>query len=158
MKLIKHYQERLVFGLSKREQSQLLNVLTLYPRVPPAHHRLSKTGCLPQPVEAQKLLEEALAEQRRDNRKTLELFLSAPGRFTESATSSRFTLSETEAEWLLQILNDVRIGSWVLIGSPENVLKALTPQTAPSISAMEIAGFFQANLLQALSEGSATSL
>jgi len=151
LKLLSRQEQQLVFVLTRREQAQLLNVLQLYPRIPPAHYRLSKSGRLPEPEESQKLLDEALAEVRASNRKTLQAFLSEPTRFTASAKTLQFTLSETEAEWLLQVLNDVRVGSWVSAGSPENFLAALNEKTTADIWAMEIAGYFEAHLLDALS-------
>jgi len=153
VKFIKWREDNLVFGLTKREHSQLFSILGLYPQVPPAHHRLSKTGTLPKAADAEKLLEDALREQRQANRKLLTEFLQAPTRFNDSDKGLQFELSTSEADWLLQILNDIRIGSWVLIGSPENIFKALNSHTAPQIAAMEIAGFFQAHLLDAISSG-----
>jgi hypothetical protein len=150
LKLLERHQKSLIFGLSKREKGQLIRLLGLYPRVPAVHQRLSKTGCLPQMEEAQKLLEEALAEQRNEHRKNLGIFLAAPSRFEESDKGVIFTMSESEAEWLLQVLNDIRIGSWILAGSPDNIFKVLNAHTAPNISAMEIAGFFEAHLLDAI--------
>jgi len=51
---------------------------------------------------------------------------------------------------LLQVLNDVRIGSWIELGSPERPLEALGAKTAPAVWAMEMAGAFQMSLLELL--------
>jgi hypothetical protein len=53
----------------------------------------------------------------------------------------------------LQVLNDVRVGSWIALGSPdteqgEKIL--LTEETAPRVRSMEVAGAFEAVLLEAL--------
>ena len=56
-------------------------------------------------------------------------------------------------EWLLQALNDIRVGSWLALGSPDGpveILAALTDKTAPDFWAMEISGHFQAVLLAAV--------
>ena len=45
---------------------------------------------------------------------------------------------------------DIRIGSWIHLGSPETPLKALNAQTAPDRWAMEMAGSFQMLFLELL--------
>ena len=35
------------------------------------------------------------------------------------ASGLQLTLSGPEIEWLLQVLNDVRVGSWIALGSPD---------------------------------------
>ena len=69
MKLIRTYRGRLTFSLDENEKRLLFQVLQLYPLVPPTHHRLSENGEGPKYDENQHLLEEALAEQRRENRR-----------------------------------------------------------------------------------------
>ena len=51
-------------------------------------------------------------------------------------------------DWVLQVLNDVRVGSWVLLGSPEELAMDLNEKTAPHFRAMEMAGYFQAQFLR----------
>ena len=48
--------------VGQREKRSLLQVLKLYPRVPSAHHVLSKSGRLPDAEGNQQLLDEALIE------------------------------------------------------------------------------------------------
>jgi hypothetical protein len=48
------------------------------------------------------------------------------------------------------MLNDIRVGSWVALGSPEGRVPAVDEDTAHHLLAMEIAGFFQMNLLAAV--------
>ena len=59
-------------------------------------------------------------------------------------------LSGSELEWLLQVLNDIRVGSWIILGSPEQWFEAATPQTAPHLWAMELAGAFEMAFLPAV--------
>jgi hypothetical protein len=141
---------RLVFHLEKREKQLLIEVLKLYPRIPPAHQPLSKSRCVPDPDASQTLLDEALAEQRQENKKQLEALLAAPYRFRETQAGCHLSLSASELEWILQILNDIRVGSWVRLGSPEKKIKELNERTAPDIWAMELAGSFQMQLLEAV--------
>ena len=69
MKLIKADKEQFCFQLQAREKQILCKVLGLYPAVPAAHQRISRSN--PRP-EAQQLLNEALAAQRRDNKTQVE--------------------------------------------------------------------------------------
>ena len=150
MKLIRSTNGKFVFHLSQRDKLLLLQVLKLYPRIPSASQPLSKSTRLPDRESNQRLLDEALAEQRAANKKQLETLLTDPRRFADAETGCRLTLSQSDMEWLLQVLNDIRVGSWVLLGSPEEKLEQLTVTTAPHFWAMEMSGYFQMRFLEAL--------
>jgi hypothetical protein len=150
VKLVRAAKDQFVFQLGAEEKHVLLHLLKLYPRLPPAHHRLSKEGRLPDPEASQRLLDEALAEQRAESKKKLHALLADPQRLKQNPHGWRLSLSSTEIEWLLQVLNDIRVGSWVLLGSPEEHLKTFNAQTAPHFWAMEMAGAFQMELLHLL--------
>jgi hypothetical protein len=80
--------------------------------------------------------------------------LKQPERFQEIESGFRFALSAPEIEWLLQVLNDVRVGSWIGLGSPDTEKGGkipLTEETAPLLWVMEMAGSFEMVLLDALS-------
>ena len=151
MKLIRISAEKFSFQLGKRERELWLAVLRLYPSVPPAHQRLSKTVTLEE--SAQQLLNEALAEQRAENRSRLEALTGDLKRWTRLDSGWRLELSSFEVEWLLQVLNDIRIGSWIALGSPEGRLDTITQETAPHLWSMEMAGAFEMVLLEALEKG-----
>ena len=153
MKLVRSAQDQFHFQLGKREQQFLLQTLRLYPRIPAAHQPLSRSTALPDQEENQRLLNEALAEQRAENKKRLMAFLAKPQRFAENKAGVLLKLSASEMEWLLQILNDIRVGSWVYLGSPESPIEHLDETTAPHLWAMEMAGFFQMRLLEAWGGG-----
>ena len=113
-------------------------------------HKLSQSRRLPEPEANQRLLDEALAEQRAENKKQLEALLADPRRFAHTETGGRLSLSPAEVEWVLQVLNDIRVGSWIMLGSPDEKRAELNEGTAPDLAAMETAGYFQMQLLQAL--------
>jgi hypothetical protein len=146
-----------VLQLSQREKQLLFEILKLYPRVPPGHSHLSKTAQGQEATANQQLLEEALAERRTENRRQLQAVLGNPRRCKEHKTGWRLSLSAGEVEWLLQVLNDIRVGSWVILGSPGQIheLALLNEETAPHFWAMEISGLFQQQLLEALDGGNA---
>jgi leucyl/phenylalanyl-tRNA--protein transferase len=80
--------------------------------------------------------------------------LDEPKRFEKCAGGYRVGFSRGEMEWLLQVLNDVRVGSWIALGSPsqqEEAIKGLNEQNAPHLLAMELAGYFESYLLDAIS-------
>jgi hypothetical protein len=142
--------DNLVFGLGRREKALLLELLRMYPLVPPAHHRLSTAADAPGADSNQPLLDEALAEHRAENRKQLEAMLEEPNRFRAQSGGFRLMLSPYELEWLLQVLNDVRVGSWLHLGSPDEKQGRrvrLSLQNARYLWAMELSGQFQQALL-----------
>ena len=151
MKLLRADQTGPVFHLVRREQQLLLETISLYPLVPAAHHRLSKSQMAGQSEENQHLLEEALAEQRQENRRQVLTMLNDPQRFREIKSGFELTLTPAQVEWLLQVLNDVRVGSWLALGEPEPGEKPdVTEQNTKHLLAMELGGFFESGLLAAL--------
>jgi len=138
--------------LGKREKIVLFDLLELYPQIPPGHFQLSKAGEVPDPEANQRLLDEALAEQRTASKNQLHALLSDAERCQETQTGFRLRLSEGEVEWLLQVLNDIRIGSWIRLGSPQAKLEMarLKAETMPFFLAMEMAGTVQMALVSAL--------
>lgn len=154
MKPIKGAKGKVAFLIEKSEKHLLLEVLKLYPMVPAGHHQLSKSGA---DEENQELLEEALTEQRNENKRELDKLMKAKSRFRKLKGKEIYTFSvkASDAEWLLQVLNDIRLGAWIRLGSPEQTSEfyaAVDENTAPYFWAMEISGHFQMTLLQGLSD------
>lgn len=151
MKLLRVQNNQYLFELEKREKELLILVLRLYPVIPSAHQSVSKSSP-PGGNPSQHLLDEALAEQRKENKKLVEDFLGDTRHFSEARDSWRMKLTAEEIEWLLQVLNDVRVGNWILLGSPDEEVWHSEPnsQNAPYVWAMELAGFFQMRLLEAV--------
>ena len=146
MKLIRSSKARFVFEISAQEKHLLFEVLSLYPLVPPTHHRLNKSSQMNSRDENQRLLEESLLSQRKENQKLVTRLLNKPENFEATADGLRFTLTRAEIETLLQALNDVRVGSWIALGSPdleERPQLAINEKTARHLWAMELAGEFE---------------
>lgn len=151
MKFIKADKGVFRFQIDKDEKRLLFEVLGLYPLIPASHARLSKSE---ERAEDQQMLEEALAGQRREHKKQVLAMLKAKSRFRANKNGYRFSLKAEQMEWLLQVLNDVRVGGWLALGSPDGaleILAALNEKTAPYFWAMEMAGQFQMVLLKAMS-------
>jgi hypothetical protein len=61
----------------------------------------------------------------------------------------------TELDWLLQVLNDIRVGSWLRLGSPADPHRLeLTKNNWDDFVALEFCGFMQSVLLRSLNENS----
>ena len=150
MKLVRAANNLFLFELGFREKELLLQVLRLYPRIPPAAQKLSKRGQLPDQQSSERLLQESLAEHRSENQRQVQTLLTQPQRLVPSTTGWRLTLSAGDLEWVLQVLNDIRVGSWINLGSPDSAVPPLTEQNAPDLWAMELAGMFQMRFLEAV--------
>ncbi len=141
-----------MFQVGRREKSLFLELIKLYPVVPPAHHRISTGDTGPGAESNQHLLDEALAEHRKENQRQVQAMLEEPDRFREAPSGYRLTLSPYQVEWLLQVLNDIRVGSWLQLGSPDEKQGkrvVVTEQNARYLWAMELVGHFQYALLSA---------
>lgn len=153
MKRVSADDRAVVFQLSAPEHQAFVDILQTYPVVPPAHHAVTKELKDPRTADYQHLLDEALAEQRTANQKHLHAWLATPGRFKKNKAGCRLTIERADAEWLLQVLNDIRVGHWLRLGSPEpGELKPqqLQHDQLPAWLVMEMAGFFQMSVLEAL--------
>jgi hypothetical protein len=151
VRLLRTENGNYVFRLGAGEKELLAVVLSLYPVIPPAHQSISNSTGIANKAN-QRLLDEALAEQRSENKKLVSSFLADPQRFQETEAGARLTITPAEVEWMLQVLNDVHVGSWILAGSPGEDSPPVIPtdKNARHIGAMELARWFQHDLLVAL--------
>jgi hypothetical protein len=153
VKLLRVENNRYFFKLVPKEKDLLTVVLRLYPVIPPAHHQLSKSST---PEKAnQRLLDEALAEQRKENQNLVEDLLTDPKRFRNAGDFIEMILTGAEIEWVLQVLNDVHVGNWILLGSPEERPR-FSPESkdARFVVVMDLACMFQSDLLAAINPSS----
>lgn len=161
MKLLSREDGEVTFLIGKREREMLFTLLKKYPVLPASHFRKGAETGKKERSDAE-LLEEALAEQQRDNRRRLEQMLKEQGRFEEDELGYRFRLSPPEMEWLLQVLNDIRVGSWALLGGPDLQESFFLNQVKPDEQSvqlawsMEVAGLFQHSILQAFEPAETT--
>lgn len=155
MKCIRASKEAVVLHLESRERRLFIDVLSKYPVVPAAYQPLSRGVKDLAKGEEQSLLNEALTDQRAALQHQLQEWLRVPNRFRRVQSGYNFNLRRAEAEWLLQILNDIRVGHWLLLGSPGEMLdveefEALAPEMHHAWAVMELSGMFQMIILQAL--------
>ena len=153
MKLFKHEGDKFIFDLGQRERALWQAVLGHYPLLPASHHKLTRATDAGVDPSDQKLLEEAMSALKREHQSRVKEFLKNQGRFVAQGSGYRLTLSRQDLDWLLQVLNDVRVGSWMKLGCPdpdEGKLPALTDANAPFLFLMELSGQFECELLEAL--------
>lgn len=146
MRFLGQAEDGFALEFAGEEKALLLHLLSLYPLVPESHHQLTKDKKLPKREENQQLLNDALQAQREQNRKEILALINEPGRFTEAAGQSRIVFSRAELEWLLQVINDVRLGCWIALGSPGYEAKKKGRPSRESLRHMmfmELAGAFE---------------
>ena len=140
------------FRLSKLEKALLLATVQLFPVLDTSYHRLTRNPNYALPAE-QQLLEEAMKRQRTDHRAKVNDFLRGESPFfRENGEDVFLNVTAEQLEWLLQVLNDIRVGSWVKLGSPEiDGLRreALAGDEARAVAAMDMSAYFQSGLLEA---------
>jgi hypothetical protein len=153
MKLLQKDTNGFTFHLGKREKSLLLSVLRLYPLIPVSYHRVSREPKAGDSRADQALLEETMAAQKLENKGKVAAMMAQKFGLREDKSGYRLSLDAQQLEWLLQVLNDVRVGSWILLGCPdtdEGQQREITLKTARYYLVMEFAGYFQSVLLDAL--------
>lgn len=158
MRLVRRKDNEFVFLLGKREKNALCHLLGRYPMVPEDYNTLSRTGDLVEMRVDEELLAEALAATRQESKRAILELVEADKHFTENSRGWRLKLTQSEMDWLLQVLGDIRVGSWLKLGCPEEHhehLEKLTPKELDLFVAMEMSGSLQMFLLHALHSGDA---
>lgn len=159
MKLLSRDDNRCVLQFTTQEKDLLLGLLPQYPKLPADYHQASRNGNVDADVQA--LLADALTEQREKNRIAAQSLLDDTAYFKPEGEDWLLTLTDAEIERFLQILNDLRVGSWLALDCPgqdedgsyinfENV----TAENVTDIWTMEVCGALQHELLKALHEES----
>lgn len=152
MKLLQAHPDAFVFEFNARERELLGAVLRLYPLLNPDYHQVAREPGDARIRESQALLREALAASQAEGKARVAAFLEDENWPRAARGCFLLTLDAEEMEWLLQVLNDVRVGSWVRLGKPDTgrgEAPPETPETLPYLGAMELAGLFQSAFLAA---------
>lgn len=153
MKLLSKREGTYVFHLSPAEQQLLVELLRRYPCIPPGHHAHTRVTPHKPGLEhpdALQLLEESLEEHRAATSKQIQAWLADPKRLSRDGKHARLSLTSSELEQLLQVINDIRVGSWISLGEPKEEVRRLDPVRVPQAWAMELAGYFQMQFLDSL--------
>ena len=156
MKFLKFARKRYYFELAVKEKLLLLQLLKNYPVIPSGYHKSSLKAGLDELASTEELLNEALDEQRTRNRQAVEKMLKARGRFKRTKSGCTFSLEAGEIEWLLQVLNDTRVGCWLLLGQPDDLdvhPGELKREHIPLYIMMDACSFFQMAFIRAVEAG-----
>lgn len=151
MKLARRTKSGWQYLLEEKEVLLLKSLLENFPFAGPGPATISRTDQHPAARERETLLNESLAEHRRELRK-LAGHLAGPEQFQRQGRGQVLKISFDEREALLQILNDIRVGCWHALGQPETLEPPPDPLSAPdqaNYSLMNIAGYFEYHLLVA---------
>lgn len=150
MKLLEATEHDLIFAMSPNQRATFERVLREYPANTGQKTALSRTCEEDELTDAQEFLEEAMAERRTENQRNVRNFLREPGRFEELEDEIQLRLRRTRVNWLLEVLNEIRVGHWHEIGSPEIEETVLTPENVEVYISMQLCAEFQMVLLSAL--------
>jgi len=111
-------EDHYVWSLSASEKRALIMIVEEFPMLDGSLRPLS-SDATPEAAEHNQLLIEALAERRQQMRQDARAILSAEGTFQKQGPKLKLRLKRSEADCLLQIANDVRVGCWTRLGSPD---------------------------------------
>lgn len=160
MKLVERNAQSITFALSQRDCELLVFLLRLYPVLDPTFHRITRSAAGNAFESEQQILTESVTTEQNANRGRVDQFIRnrltprrAGGNSAMTGANFHLTLTWTEADWLLRLINDVRVGCWVRLGRPDtNLLHSLQIKAAqvPDFAAMELGGLVQHTLLDAL--------
>jgi hypothetical protein len=147
MKLAKQNGDEFQYRLSTDEALILRLLVRQFPLSAFSRVVISKTDF--RAAEREKLLNESLAAHRNEL-KQKAMSLVGDDKFKTLDGHPFFCISEAGRETLLQILNDLRVECWRILGEPENLeMKQLEPpqEKIRHHQFMELAGYFEGCLL-----------
>jgi hypothetical protein len=157
VRFLERKHDRFVFHLSTRDRTRLAEVLKRFPLLPAGYAARPQPNPGKTTAEARGsdhgLLEAALTDEKRASQKAVQRLLKESSAWRATGDGFRLELTSAQVEWLLQVLNEVRVGSWRLLGCPDperNPSVALTETNAGHCWAMELCGHFECCLLSAL--------
>lgn len=154
MKLLAREPGRIVLHLTARDRNSLSGLLRMgaaCKRQPPRFTR-GPTGLVPS--DAAELLAQSIAEHRTVVRDGVLGWLEDPARCVPGKGGFGLTLTEAEAEMLLQALTGAKVAFWETLGCPDfesPPWKELTPAIEALLYSMELASAYIALLVEILS-------
>lgn len=151
MRLLERSGERVVFQLGARERTFFERLLSFYPLRPEAPVILSRGGG-PGMAGAEGLLAEAQEERRGELEGWLRRQFVEGRALERDGEGWRLALAADDVERLLQVLNELRVGAWARLGSPDDLEDETLMKDAggaPLHAIMTLAGQIQIALLHA---------
>lgn len=147
MKLLSQSNDGFQYQLSPEEAHLLRLLVRQFPVAAFSPAVISKMDC--RASEREKLLNESLAAHRVELKQKAG-DLVGEDKFKTMEGRRLFRLGREAREILLQVLNDIRVESWRILGGPENLnlnLSSLPKENIRHYQLMELAGYFEYHFL-----------
>jgi hypothetical protein len=150
MKLLKQSANEWKYGLEPKEGMLLRALVREFPHTKAAPVKITRTNTDAKAAERERLLNESLANHRQELKKRAGKLLSAnlkPGK-----DGWRLSLSLEEREVLLQLINDIRVECWHVLGEPEDLEAIPSHPSEANLRQhhlMHLAGYFEWKMLEA---------
>lgn len=142
------------YWISEIEKSILENLLQHYPVLDPGYQQISRFMESELSEEPQELLEECMTESQEESRKWIKTLLDPASRLlfsTDGSSQWDLVLSGEDYETLLQVLNDLRVGFWLELGSPEESVPdedlVISDEDEAKWALFQFTAYFQSHLL-----------
>ncbi len=151
MRRIQRDEHAIVIELEDQELHLVKRLLSGYPLVDNQKRELSKETPPANLIDDTELLRSSLNERAEHNRQRLARWLGQDQTLTAKDDGWHLTLALRDIDWFLQILNDLRVGSWHQLGCPGPEEQQQMDYSAENVQAlwtMEIAGALQMMVLQ----------
>lgn len=149
MKLVKQTQRGFQYELDQEDADSLRFLVKQFPLTPFSPVDISKTDSGSNAVEREKLLNESLRAHRDElKRKARRLVLR--DKFRQLDGKQFFSVSVGAREIMLQILNDIRVESWRILGEPDDPdvpVFSLSKEEFKYYHFMRLAGYFEYHFL-----------
>jgi hypothetical protein len=157
MKLLSRNHDGCTFLIGKKARRILLELLQRYPVTTDSYQGERSTALNILPDGEEQLLAEALTQARQQIRLELKNILRNEDSWAEDPRGVRLLLTPDQLEIMLQILNDVRVGSWMRLGCPADIELMtgvqLSEATIELTWAINMATWFQVGFLKAQQPG-----
>lgn len=153
MRVFEKTDSALVLELGVAETDFLKQILLDYPLVANESRRFSAFANADEFRENAQLLQSSLDEHAQTNRAKLRAWLASPETWKSFPERTLLSLKTEDGSWFLQILNDLRVGSWQKLDCPEPEefeSIELDRENAHPLLAMKVSGFLQTLILNAL--------
>lgn len=139
-----------VFHLGKQEVECLEAALGFYPLLEIVYQPLSRSGSVGR--DKQELLDDITRDRRTVRKKEILEFLSNSKNIRWDAPGTyRLALTMEQADWLLSVLNEIRVGCWNYLGCPElNKLneREMDDEQCRERAIMDLCGYFEMGFLE----------
>ena len=147
--LIRKDKENIVIIVDADEQVLVAGLIGQIAKLPPTPCDVSRENGREDDayLERQEMLDSSMKEQR-EKLQAAALQWSNPANWVKEGKQVSLTLNPEKTEQFLCLLNDLRMGSWHLLGTPEDVGKVKkTRNNLPYLGLFHLGGWMQEMIL-----------